>query len=111
MMFSREWRMEDRQARRQVCRRGPGRSARFPFPILPSQFLYHEFVAVEPGLDALSAKADGHVFENRVLAGDRYQLRVEFLAIDARRRVALRAGERASAQRAINVDRTVGDDL
>ena len=44
------------------------------------------------------------------MAGHRDQLRVELAAEDAGVLVALRAGEGAAAQRAVDVDAAVGDD-
>ena len=45
------------------------------------------------------------------MSGDRHEFGLKVLTVDACCRVALRAGERASTQAPIDVDRTVSDDL
>ncbi len=49
-----------------------------------SEFRQHQTIAVEPGLHGLSTQILRHVFENAVLAGNRHQLRMEFLAKNTR---------------------------
>src|SRR3546814_4659578 len=67
--------------------------------------------AIQPDLHGLAAQLAGNLVEHLVVAGDRDQFGMEFAAEDACLFVALRAGQRAPAQRAVDVDGAVGDDL
>src|SRR5690606_27991471 len=61
-------------------------------------------VLVQPDLHRLAAQVRGDVLHHLVLAGDRDQLGVEFSAEDAGVAVAPGAGQRAAAQRPVDVD-------
>src|SRR5687768_8906210 len=67
--------------------------------------------AVEHDLYRFPAEFRGDFFEYLVLARDRDELRLEIEAVDPRVHVALRAGERAPAQRCVDVHAAVGDDF
>src|SRR6185312_5476196 len=66
---------------------------------------------LEDDLQALAEMRGRDVFMNEVAAGDAHQLGLETTDEDACRRVARRAGDGASAQRAVDVNVAVGDDL
>src|SRR6202008_4724977 len=74
--------------------------------------LQQQLLALEIDLGRLARD----LWRQRVLgravdAGDGQQLGLEALRIDARRGVAARAGNRLAAQRRVDVDAAVGDDL
>src|SRR6185437_7624886 len=66
---------------------------------------------VEKRLDALPAQRRIERVAELVETGDGEQLRVESLAEDACCAVPMDAGERAPAQRAVNMDVAAGDEL
>ena len=68
-------------------------------------------VAVEPGLGRPIAQRFVDVFRGLVVAVDRQQLGFDALAVNPRRRVAVDAGHRAASERAVNMDRSSGDDF
>ena len=70
-----------------------------------------DLFVVQPHLHGLAAQFGRKILHDLVVSRDRDQFGVEFAAEDASLVVVARAGEGASAQRAVNVDRTVGDDL
>src|SRR5690606_9057691 len=70
-----------------------------------------EFVVVEPDLHGLARQRLRDIFQPFVVAGHGDHLGVDGAAEDARRGVPLGTGERAAAQRAVDVDRAVGDDF
>ena len=67
-----------------------------------------------PSSQACAGRSRKHrvdVFRGLVKAVDREQLGLDLLAKDPRGGVAVDAGHRAAAQRAVDVDRAAGDDL
>src|SRR5690606_35313236 len=70
-----------------------------------------ELVAIQPDLHGLAAQFGGDVFQHLVVSGHGHEFGMELAAEDTRTGVALRAGKRAPAQRAVDVDGTVGDHL
>src|SRR5262245_52086054 len=70
-----------------------------------------KIVAFEACLHRRSCELGGNCFEHPEHAGYRDELGVELLAKDACRLLAARAGQRATAQRAVDVNTTVGHDF
>src|SRR3954470_7916509 len=68
-------------------------------------------VALQPGLSRPVAQRRVDFFCGLVVAVDGEKLRLDLLAIDSRGRIAVDARHRAAAQRAVDVDRSAGDDL
>src|SRR6476646_3871331 len=68
-------------------------------------------VALQPGLGRPVAKRSVDFFSGLVEAVDRKQFRLDLLAIDPGRRIAVDARHRPAAERAVNMDLTAGDDL
>src|SRR6185436_2857752 len=68
-------------------------------------------LAFEPRLNGAAAILRVHVLCRAVEAVDGDQLGFELVAEDARRRIAGGAGNRAAAERAVDVDRSPGDDF
>src|SRR5690606_9586883 len=68
-----------------------------------------EFFVLQPDLHRLAVQLLRDIFQHFVVPGHGDQFGVEGAAEDARRGVALGAGQRAPAQRAVDVDRAVGD--
>src|SRR6187431_433200 len=68
-------------------------------------------VALQPGLRRTVAERDVDFFCSLVVAVDGEQLGLDPLAVDPRIGIAVDARHRAAAQRAIDVDRSAGDDL
>src|SRR4051794_26633142 len=68
-------------------------------------------VAFQPGLRRAVAKRNVDFFGSLVVAVDRKQLGLDPLAVDPRVGIAVDARHRAAAQRAVDVDRSAGDDL
>src|SRR5919198_4895966 len=66
---------------------------------------YEHYVALQPGLDRLPAQARFHVVGGPIEAVDREQLRFGLFGEDAGAGISGGSGERAPAQRAVNVDR------
>src|SRR5436305_7097200 len=62
-------------------------------------------------LHALAEMRRRDILVDEIAAGDAYQLGLEPADEDARRGVARRAGDGAAAQRAVDVDLAVGNDL
>src|SRR5690606_9056672 len=75
------------------------------------QGLHHEGIVPEIGLHPLLQVRAANVVARLVEAGDRDQLGLQAGAEDARRRVAVHAGERPPAQTAIDMDIADGDQL
>src|SRR5258707_5414441 len=67
--------------------------------------------ALQPGLGRPVAKRSIDFFSGLVVAVDREQFRLDLLAIDPGRRIAVDARHRPAAQRAVNMDRSAGDDF
>src|SRR4051812_3138345 len=68
-------------------------------------------VALQPGLRRTVAERDVDFFCSLVVAVDGEQFRLDPLAVDPRMGIAVDAGHRAATQRAVDVDRSAGDDL
>src|SRR3954471_367586 len=68
-------------------------------------------LALQPGLRRPVAKRGVDFFRGLVVAVDGEQLRLDFLAVDPRGRIAVDPGHRPAAQRSVDVDRPAGDDL
>src|SRR6185436_277313 len=68
-------------------------------------------VAFQPGLRRAVAKRNVDFFCSLVVAVDRKQFGLDFLAVDPRAGIAVDARHRAAAQRPVDVDRSAGDDL
>src|SRR5882724_3536934 len=68
-------------------------------------------VALQPGLSRPVAQRRVDFFCGLVITIDGEKLRLDLLAIDSRGRIAVDAGHRPAAQRAVDVDRSAGDDL
>src|SRR5215211_4158249 len=68
-------------------------------------------LALQPGLRRPVAKRGVDFFRGLVVAIDGEQLRLDFLAVDPRGRIAVDSGHRPAAQRSVDVDRPAGDDL
>src|ERR1700722_13277767 len=68
-------------------------------------------LTIEPRLDGLTGQRRGDRFENPKNTGNRNQFRVKFLTEHSRAELTMRAGHRASAQRTVNVNAAVRDDL
>src|SRR5262245_29962938 len=68
-------------------------------------------VTLQPRLDGLVAQARFHVLCGAIVAVDGEQLGFRPVAEDTGARVAGGAGQRATAQRAIDVNRASGDDF
>src|SRR3982751_1508450 len=62
--------------------------------------------ALQPGLGRPVAKRSIDVFSGLVVAVDGEQFRLDLLAIDPGRRIAVDARHRPAAQRAVNMDRS-----
>src|SRR5580700_7657506 len=67
--------------------------------------------AFEPRLRRSIAESGVELLRCLVIAVDREQLRLDLLAINPCRRIAVDARHGAAAQRAVDVDRAAGDDL
>src|SRR6201992_4323437 len=67
--------------------------------------------AFEPRLRRSIAESGVELLRCLVIAVDRKQLRLDLLAINPCRRIAVDARHRAAAQRAVDVDRAAGHDL
>src|SRR6476619_448304 len=72
---------------------------------------YFHGVALQPGLRRAVAERVVDFFCGLVVAVDGEQLGLDPLAVDPRIGIAVDARHRAAAQRAVNVDRSAGDDL
>src|SRR5690606_16369380 len=70
-----------------------------------------EFFVVQPDLHRLAVQLLRDIFQHFVVSGHGHQLGMEGAAEDARLGIALGTGQGAAAQRAIDVDRAVGDHL
>src|SRR5882762_5851286 len=68
-------------------------------------------VALQPGLGRAVAKRGIDFFSGLVVAVDGEQFRLDLLAINTCRRIAVDAGHRPPAQRAVNMDRSAGDNF
>src|ERR1700728_1223342 len=70
-----------------------------------------QVLTIEPRLNGLAGQRGGDGFENSKHTGNGNQCRVKFLTEPPRVELTPRAGHCASAQRAVNVDTAVRDDL
>src|SRR6202041_476314 len=70
-----------------------------------------KILAGEPRLHGFAGKLGGNRFEDAEHAGDRHQLGVKLLAEYPRGQLAARPGQRASAERAIDMEAAVRHDL
>src|ERR1700675_4458630 len=70
-----------------------------------------QVLAVEPRLNGFAGQGGRDRFENPKYTGNRNQFRVKFLTEHPRAELTTRAGHCASAQRAVDVDAAVRDDL
>src|SRR6187455_1520070 len=68
-------------------------------------------VALQPGLRRAVTQRDVDFFSSLVVAVDGEQFGFDLLAVDPRIAIAVDARHRAAAQRAVDVDRSAGDDL
>src|SRR5262249_11190576 len=68
-------------------------------------------LVAEEGLHALLPDGRAEIVARPVEAGDGDELRFQALTEDARRLVAVDAGQRPAAQAAIDMDATLGDEL
>src|SRR6187431_1059803 len=68
-------------------------------------------VALQPGLRRTVTQRDVDFFCSLVVAVDGEQFGFDLLAVDPRTAIAVDARHRAAAQRAVDVDRSAGDDL
>src|SRR3954449_7639807 len=68
-------------------------------------------VALQPGLGRTVAQRGVDFFRGLVVAVDGEQLRLDLLAINSRGRIAVDAGHRPAAQRAVYMDRPAGDNF
>src|SRR5207244_6091428 len=67
-------------------------------------------VAVEQGLHRPVTQGIGDFFRGLVITVDREQLGFHLVAVNPRRRIAVDAGHRAAAQRAVDMDGAAGGD-
>src|SRR6202030_1270617 len=68
-------------------------------------------LTIEPSLNGLAGQRGGDRFEDPKNTGNRNQFRVKFLTEHSRVELTMRAGHRASAQRTVNVNAAVRDNL
>src|SRR6202035_4185143 len=68
-------------------------------------------LTIEPRLNGLAGQRSGDRFEDSKNTGNRNQFRVKILTEHSRVELTMRAGHRATAQRAVDVNAAVRDDL